>query len=132
MTNTKASFDSFLKTANSEDIKKKIIEETGVMRNHGIASKAIFLVTVVVDSLVHLREKHNFDLNVDSYNEHLELPKLMEFYNNHKLTNEDIFKVRNYLKHIPSFDDKVNFFAQKDIVKSHHNRIKSGAKLAIA
>lgn len=125
-------FNHLLKTGSGDDIKKKIMEETLISKNHGIASKGIFLLTVVVDSLVHLREKHKFNLNVHSYNEHLELENLMKLYNEHKLPNEEIFKVRDYLEHIPSFDKKENFFNQKEIVKTHHERIKKGVKLLFA
>lgn len=132
MTNKKASFDSFLKSANSNEIKKKIIEETGLMSKHSIANKGVFLITVVVDSLVHLRDKHKFNLTVDSYNSHLDMAKLMDFYHDHKLTNEDIFKVRNYLKHIPAFNENANYFEQKDMTKSHHDRIKEATTLNVA
>lgn len=125
-------FNHLFKTASNGDIKKKIMEETAISSNHGIASKGVFLLTVVVDSLVHLREKHKFDLNVNSYNEHLELENLMKLYSEHKLPTEEIFKVRDYLEHIPSFDKAKNFFEQKDVVKSHHERIKKGVKLNFA
>lgn len=125
-------FNHLFKTASNSDIKKKIMEETSISSNHGIASKGVFLLTVVIDSLVHLREKHKFDLNVNSYNKYLELENLMKLYSEHKLPAGEIFKVRDYLEHIPSFDKNMNFFEQKDVVKSHHDRIKKGVKLNLA
>ena len=122
-------FNHLFKTASGDEIKRKIMEETSISKNHGIASKGVFLLTVVIDSLVHLREKHKFHLDIHSYNEHLELENLMKLYSDHKLSNEEIFKVRDYLEHIPSFNKVENFFNQKEIVKNHHERIKKGVKL---
>jgi len=128
----RTTLNAIFKHGSKEDIKKAVMEETLISRNVGLASKGLFLLTVVVDSLIHLREKNKFDFNVDSYNEHLSLEKLMALTHHNTLPLEDVFKVKNYLDHIPSFDKAKSFFDQRDVVREHHDRVKESVKLILS
>lgn len=68
-------------------------------------------------------------MNVNSYNEYLDLKNVMLLTEHNKLPLEDVFKVKNYLKHLPGFNEKDNFFNQKDVVKSQHDKIKESIRL---
>jgi len=121
----RTTLNTIFKHGSKEDIKKAIMEETAINKNAG-------LLTVVVDSLVHLREKNKFDLNVDSYNDHLSLEKVIALTHHNTLPLEDVFKVKNYLDHIPSFDKAKSFFDQRDVVRDHHERVRESVKLVLS
>lgn len=128
----RTTLNTIFKHGSKEDIKKAIMEETAINKNAGLASKGLFLLTVVVDSLVHLREKNKFDLNIDSYNDHLSLEKVIALTHHNTLPLEDVFKVKNYLDHIPSFDKAKSFFDQRDVVRDHHERVRESVKLVLS
>lgn len=128
----RTTLNNIFKHGSKEDIKKAILDETAVMKNHAISSKGVFLLTVVVDALAHLREKSKFDLNIDSYNQHLDLEKLIALTHHNTLPIEDVYKVKYYLEHIPSFDKAKSFFDQRDVVKDHHARIRESVKLVLS
>lgn len=131
MTDKKATLDKVFKHGSNEDIKRMVMEETKISDNKALVSKGVFLVTVVVDCLVHLRDKYKKELSVDLYNEHLDLKSLMMFSDHNTIPLEDVFKVKNYLKLIPGFDISNNFFDQKEMVKTHHERVKSSVTLFV-
>lgn len=131
MTDKKATLDKVFKHGSNEDIKRMVMEETKISDNKALVSKGVFLVTVVVDCLVHLRDKYKKELSVDLYNEHLDLKSLMMFSDHNTIPLEDVFKVKNYLKLIPGFDISSNFFDQKEMVKTHHERVKSSVTLFV-
>jgi len=106
-------------------VRTKCAEKTSINKNPALASKGVFLLTVVVDGLTDLRHREKFDFNIDSYNEYLELEKLIELTKHMKLPLEDVFKVKNYLEHIPNFDKNKTVFEQRSIVRDHHARISS-------
>lgn len=121
--------DKVFKNGSKEEIKKAIMDETKINKNYHFAGKGLFLLTVIIDCLTDLREREKFDLNVNSYNEYLDLKNLMLLTDHNKLPLEDVFKVKNYLKHLPGFNEKDNFFNQKDVVKSQHDKIKESIRL---
>ncbi len=125
----KTKINGIFKNGSKEEIKKMIMEEAGINKNPALASKGVFLLTVVVDSLTDLRHREKFDFNIDSYNEYLELEKLIELTKHMKLPLEDVFKVKNYLEHIPNFDKNKTVFEQRSIVRDHHARIKESVRL---
>lgn len=127
----KMKMNNIFKNGSKEEIKKMIMDETGISKNQALASKGVFLLTVVVDGLTDLRHREKFDFNIDSYNEYLELDKLIDLTNHMKLPLEDVFKVKNYLEHIPNFDKSKSVFEQRSVVRDHHNRIKESVKLVI-
>ena len=81
----KTKINGIFKNGSKEEIKKMIMEETGINKNPALASKGVFLLTVVVDGLTDLRHREKFDFNIDSYNEYLELEKLIELTKHMKL-----------------------------------------------
>ena len=125
----KTKINGIFKNGSKEEIKKMIMEETGINKNPALASKGVFLLTVVVDGLTDLRHREKFDFNIDSYNEYLELEKLIELTKHMKLPLEDVFKVKNYLEHIPNFDKNKTVFEQRSIVRDHPARIKESVRL---
>ncbi|EPP7233774.1 hypothetical protein ACTOJ1_000681 [Shigella flexneri] len=125
----KTKINGIFKNGSKEEIKKMIMEETGINKNPALAGKGVFLLTVVVDGLTDLRHREKFDFNIDSYNEYLELEKLIELTKHMKLPLEDVFKVKNYLEHIPNFDKNKTVFEQRSIVRDHHARIKESVRL---
>lgn len=125
----KTKINGIFKNGSKEEIKKMIMEETGINKNPALAGKGVFLLTVVVDGLTDLRHREKFDFNIDSYNEYLELEKLIELTKHMKLPLEDVFKVKNYLEHIPNFDKNKTVFEQRNIVRDHHARIKESVRL---
>ena len=125
----KTKINGIFENGSKEEIKKMIMEETGINKNPALASKGVFLLTVVVDGLTDLRHREKFDFNIDSYNEYLELEKLIELTKHMKLPLEDVFKVKNYLEHIPNFDKNKTVFEQRSIVRDHHARIKESVRL---
>lgn len=125
----KTKINNIFKNGSKEEIKKMIMEETGINKNPALAGKGVFLLTVVVDGLTDLRHREKFDFNIDSYNEYLELEKLIELTKHMKLPLEDVFKVKNYLEHIPNFDKNKTVFEQRSIVRDHHARIKESVRL---
>lgn len=127
----KTKINCIFKNGSKEEIKKMIVDETGISKNQALASKGVFLLTVVVDGLTDLRHREKFDFNIDSYNEYLELEKLIDLTNHMKLPLEDVFKIKNYLEHIPNFDKTKSVFEQRSIVREHHTRIKESVKLVI-
>ena len=127
----KTKINCIFKNGSKEEIKKMIVDETGISKNQALASKGVFLLTVVVDGLTDLRHRERFDFNIDSYNEYLELEKLIDLTNHMKLPLEDVFKIKNYLEHIPNFDKTKSVFEQRSIVREHHTRIKESVKLVI-
>lgn len=127
----KMKMNNIFKNGSKEEIKKMIMDETGISKNQALASKGVFLLTVVVDGLTDLRHREKFDFNIDSYNEYLELDKLIDLTNHMKLPLEDVFKVKNYLEHIPNFDKTKSVFEQRSVVRDHHTRIKESVKLVI-
>lgn len=131
MTDKKTTLDKVFKHGSNEDIKRMVMEETRISENKGLLSKGVFLIAVVVDCLVHLRDKHKKELSIDLYNEHLDLKSLMMFSDHNTIPLEDVFKVKNYLKLIPGFDISSNFFDQKEMVKIHHHRVKSSVTLFV-
>lgn len=131
MTDKKNTINKVLKSGTHDEIKKMIMEETKITSNKGLASKGLHLITVVVDCLIHLRDNHKHDLNIDLYNEHLKLESLMKFSDHKIIPLEDVFKVKNYLKDVPGFDVNYNFFKQKEMTKNHHERIKESVLLSL-
>lgn len=127
----KIKMNNVFKNGSKEDIKKMVMEETGINKNKALSSKGLFLLTVVVDGLTDLRHREGFDLNINSYNEYLELDKLIELTKHMKLPLEDVFKVKNYLEHIPNFDKNKSVFEQRNIVRDHRARIKESVRLTI-
>lgn len=127
--NKKNTLNLIFKNGSKEEIKKMVMEETKINKKQAFTGKGIFLLTVVIDSLTDLRSRENFDLTIDSYNSYLELNKLIELTNHMKLPLEDVFKVKNYLDHIPNFDKTKSVFEQRSIVREHHDRIKESVRL---
>ena len=127
----KTKINGFFKKGSKEEIKKMIVDETGISKNQALASKGVFLLTVVVDGLTDLRHRERFDFNIDSYNEYLELEKLIDLTNHMKLPLEDVFKIKNYLEHIPNFDKTKSVFEQRSVVRDHHTRIKESVRLVV-
>lgn len=127
----KTKINGIFKNGSKEEIKKMIVDETGISKNQALASKGVFLLTVVVDGLTDLRHRERFDFNIDSYNEYLELEKLIDLTNHMKLPLEDVFKIKNYLEHIPNFDKTKSVFEQRSVVRDHHTRIKESVRLVV-
>lgn len=127
----KTRINNIFKNGSKEDIKKMVMEETGINKNRALASKGVFLLTVVIDGLTDLRHREKLNLNIDIYNDYLELDKLIELTKHMKLPLEDVFKVKNYLEHIPNFDKNKTVFEQRNIVRDHHARIKESVRLVV-
>jgi hypothetical protein len=126
---THAELDTMFKTKTSKEIKQSIIELSNVKKDKALYGKSVLLINIVVDCLVDLRDKKHLDVSLSTYNDNLSLERIFYLSEHHKIPIEYIFMVKNYLRSLPGFDDKKNYFEQNNMVKDQHARIEKSVKI---
>ena len=126
---THAELDTMFKTKTSKENKQTIIELSNVKKDKALYGKSVLLINIVVDCLVDLRDKKHLDVSLSTYNDNLSLERIFYLSEHHKIPIEYIFMVKNYLRSLPGFDDKKNYFEQNNMVKDQHARIEKSVKI---
>lgn len=126
---THEELDLMFKTKTSQEIKKSIIELSNVKKDKALYGKSVLLINIVVDCLVDLRDKKHLDVSLSTYNDNLSLERIFYLSDHHKIPVEYIFMVKNYLRSLPGFNDKKNYFEQSNMVKDQHARIEKSVKI---
>lgn len=126
---THEELDLMFKTKTSQEIKKSIIELSNVKKDKALYGKSVLLINIVVDCLVNLRDKKHLDVSLSTYNDNLSLERIFYLSDHNKVPVEYIFMVKNYLRSLPGFNDKKNYFEQSNMVKDQHARIEKSVKI---
>ncbi|HCJ8471143.1 TPA: hypothetical protein NV714_005061 [Escherichia coli] len=113
-----------LQNDSPERIKELIMEYKSVKSEKFFGMKAIFLLTVVVDYLIELRNKEKKDISLSVYQNCLTLDKIIEISESKNLYPLESLKAKHYLDQLPGYISGKSAYFQSNMTKDQHDKIK--------